>query len=159
MKNFCEALKIFVIGLIFSSMMIFSANCSADDYYSRPITQLNEFVGNWYDTNGNLVLSISSDYKVNGCPVVYYGTGAGIFKIRIDEGNKYKDIEFVGGFGSWGFSDYHEMLVMNFGKNNECVLRRTKNQRYFKSVGGIYLGMNKNQVVSKYGQPSKKVSS
>jgi len=32
MKNF-GLIKIFVIGVIFASMMIFSANCSAVDYY------------------------------------------------------------------------------------------------------------------------------
>lgn len=33
MKNFCETAKIFIICLIFSSMMIFSENCQAEDYY------------------------------------------------------------------------------------------------------------------------------
>ena len=35
MKNFYNSLKIFIIGLIFSSVMIFSENCSSYNYYVR----------------------------------------------------------------------------------------------------------------------------
>ena len=33
MKKFCEVVKVFVVGLIYSSIMIFSTNCQAVDYY------------------------------------------------------------------------------------------------------------------------------
>ena len=38
--------------------------------------------------------------------------------------------------------------------DEKIALRNTKNPHYFESVGGIYLGMSKNQVLSLYGQPS-----
>ena len=152
MKKFC-ALKIFVIGVIFSSAMIFSANCSADvDYRSVDVTYLKDIVGNWYDTKGNLVLTISSDYKLNGCPIMSVGFTAdtvALYKIVINEGNRNRTIELE--YSGSAERGYYEELEMN--KN---ILRKTKNPQYFESIGGIYLRMDKNQVVSLYGEPSKK---
>ena len=49
---------------------------------------------------------------------------------------------------------YHNMLVLNYEKNNSIALRKTKKPRYFESAGGIYLGMDKDDVIKLYGQPS-----
>lgn len=158
MKNFCEAVKIFVIGLIFSSMMIFSENCSAAlDYYSVDVTYLKDIIGNWYDSNGNLVFSISKDYKLNGCQMMSVGMvgdagGAG-YKIVYKDGGQNKYIE-VWLTGSEAIE--HDILLMNGLNSNNYALRRTKNPQYFESVGGIYLGMNQNEVLKLYGEPSAK---
>ena len=148
MKKF---LAVFTITLAFA-VFISAMTCEAS---SVPVTELKEIIGNWYDTKGNLVLKISNDYKINGCTVLDIDLGvgtAGIYKIRIDEGNRYRIIELMHSV-SWNSSD-HEMLVMNWRSSDGNSLRRTKTPRYFESVGGIYLGMDKNQVVSLYGQPS-----
>ena len=76
-----------------------------------------------------------------------------MYKIKIDEGNRYRTIELLY-TGSTEEYPEHQMLVMNWTSNNGQALRRTKEPRYFESVGGIYIGMDKNQVVSLYGQPS-----
>ena len=145
MKNFLSALMIaFVVA--------FSANiCAAG---STPVTKLKNIIGNWYDTKGNLVLSIGKDYKINGCTVTvvdYQADSAELYKIRINESNGYRDIDLI---TSGSYEGYHELLVLNFRNNNPLALRRTKIPRYVESVGGVYLGMDKNQVVSLYGQPS-----
>lgn len=148
MKKFVLSMMIVLAVAVFLPAM----TCEAS---SVPVTELKEIIGNWYDTKGNLVLKISNDYKINGCTVLDIDLvvdTAGIYKIKIDEGNRYKTIELLY-TGSNLYSD-HEMLVMNWRSSDGNSLRRTKTPRYFESVGGIYLGMDKNQVVSLYGQPS-----
>lgn len=152
MKKFFTVLMIALAVAVFLPAM----TCQALDYQSVSVTHLKWIVGNWYDSKGNLVLTISNDYKINGCAVMavgFVGDTAGMYKIRINEGTRYKDIEVCHDDG-----DYHEGLVLNWLNNNAVSLRRTKEPRYFESVGGIYLGMDKNQVVSLYGQPSSIVN-
>lgn len=139
-------MKKFLSSVIMFCIIIFSANCSADD-----ISYLKKFVGNWYDTNGNLLFTISEDYKFNGCTILSVGTYRDdIFRIRIDEGNRYREIQFAD-----TYDDYHKLIVMNYYEENPIVIRKTKEPKYFESIGGIYLGMNKNQVLSIYGDPSE----
>ena len=139
------------------AIMIFPCiNCQA---YTRTtsITNLEKIMGNWYDSKGNLALTIGRDYTINGCQVIaayftnefyslYFGAANEVY--RIIEKNGYRDINFEHYFGKNG---NHEMLIVD-GKN---TLRRTKEPRYLESIGGIYLGMDKDQIVSLYGQPSK----
>ena len=149
MKNLLEIAKIFVLALL----VIIPAKVSAIDYESVPVTYLKDIVGNWYDTKGNLVLTISSDYKVNNCQVLYlglYGESVAMYKIRINEGSNYRDIELL-----HSGSSYHEYIFVNWNSSNGYALRKTKNPQYFESVGGIYLGMDKSEVLKLYGQPSK----
>ena len=137
-------MKNFLSVMIIAFVVAFSANCSA-----ASVTDLKYITGNWYDTKGNLVLTISNDYKINGCVVMaleYNPTG--IYKIILNEGNRYSDIEL-----SYGGMDYHKTLLLNWKSNNPIPLRRTKKPRYFESIGGIYLGMDKDDVIKLYGQP------
>lgn len=149
MKKFFTALAFAFAVAVFLPAM----TCEAR---SVSVTDLKWILGNWYDSKGNLVLSISNDYKINGCTVLSvdaeYDT-AGVYEIKIDEGNRYRTIELLY-TGSADKYPEHQMLVMNWTSNNGQALRRTKEPRYFESVGGIYIGMDKNQVVSLYGQPS-----
>ena len=39
--------------------------------------------------------------------------------------------------------------------DGQTGLRRSKNPRYFESIGGMYIGMSKNEVLRLYGQPSR----
>jgi len=146
MKNLLEIAKIFVLAFL----IIVPAKVSAVDYYSVPVTDLKDIVGNWYDTKGNLVLTISSDYKINGCSIMsvgFTGDSAAFYKIKINEGGSYKDIEIRDD----GYIDYHKHLLLN----ESTYLRSSKNPKYIESVGGIYLGMGKNEVLKLYGEPSK----
>ncbi len=150
-KKFLSALTVLFAVAIFLPAMTYAEL----DYRSVPVTYLKEIIGNWYDTKGNLVLTISNDYKLNGCSIVSVGFTAdttAFYKVRIAERSGYRDIEFLN-TGSERNS-YHEVLVLNYEGNNPLVLRRTKEPRYVESIGGIYLGMDKNQVASLYGQPS-----
>ena len=161
MKNFLSAVIIALVVAI-------SANICAAEYMSRSITELNRMVGTWYDTKGNVALTISKDYSINGCKVValYSNTeyqpiftpqSVAIYTCRIAEGSGYKDIHLdYHSMPSIYLStpDYHERIILN----GKIALRRTKEPRYFESVGGIYLGMHKDEVLKLYGQPSSIVS-
>ncbi len=155
MKNLLDFFKIFLLAIV----IIIPSKVSAIDYNSVSVTELKDIVGNWYNAKGDLVLTISNDYKLNGCPILsvgYVGDTAAMYKIRINEGNHYKDIE-VAHTGSYEKYSDHEMLMMNWtDKNNVYALRRNKNPRYFESIGGIYIGMNQNEVLKIYGEPSSK---
>ena len=156
MTKLVEMVKMFILSIVVAVMLFPAMTCQAYVTYQMPkqLTDLKWIVGNWYDTNGNLVLSISNDYKINGCTVMsvdFTADTAGIYKIVINEGNGNKNIE-LWHTGSQAKS-YHEMLVIWTSNTTGSALRRTKNPQYFESIGGIYLGMDKNQVVSLYGQP------
>lgn len=138
---------------VIALLVAFSTNiCFAR---SVSVTELEDFFGNWYDSKGNLVLTISSDYRINGCIILSVDfDGTDYFTVKIVEDNGYKDI-ILGGFGNLVCEDfipnaYHRMLEVD----REFVLRDSKQKKYFESVGGIYLGMDKDQVRSLYGQPS-----
>ena len=164
MKNFFAAMMIAFIVAI-------STDCSADAIRLRDLDQI---VGDWYDLNGNVVLTISSDHKFNGRKILSfrllsaaeYGKITGVdgdfgdtevHLFKIEDGTRAQEIliEYWHQMSYNTIIDYHEHLVLNLGRDDEIRLRRTKEQRYFESVGGIYLGMNKNQVAALYGQPSR----
>ena len=149
-------MKKFFTALTVALVVVISAHCSAADYRPVSVTYLKSIIGNWYDAKGNLVLSISNDYKINGCTVMsvdYVADMVGMYKVKVDEGNRYRTIELM--YGESQNSSDHEILMLNHGSNNEIALRKTKEPRYFESVGGIYLGMGKDEVLKLYGQPSR----
>lgn len=147
--------KIF-LALIALLVVLSTSSCSAR---SVSVTELEDFFGDWYDSKGNLVLAISSDYRINGCIILSVDfDGTDYFTIRIAEKNGHRDIK-MGGCGnplSNRYFDssnaYHRMIVVD----DKIVLRDSKRQKYVESVGGIYLGMDKDQVLSFYGRPSSK---
>ena len=62
MIKFVAMAKLFIVSIVAAAMMIPMMTCQAN--YTLPITFLNNFVGNWYDPNGNLVLKIDgNDYN------------------------------------------------------------------------------------------------
>lgn len=155
-------MKKFLSAMIVALVVAVSAQCSAMNSVS--VTELNRILGNWYDAKGNVVLTISNDYSINGCkvlalylnndykPIFAYQSSA-VYTCRINDGHGIKEIHLD--YHSMptiyqSTPDYHEMIVLN----GKTALRRTKEPRYFESVGGIYLGMHKDDVVKLYGQPS-----
>ncbi len=156
-----KMLKNFIAGTTVAAMIypsFVSAGMYYDsryfDYYSISTNQAfgqNAIpFGNWYDLKGNLVLTIGKDYSINGCKIIsvgYIGDTVSFYKIKIMEDNGYREI-YLHPFGS--YEGYHEILVFN----DKTPLRKTKEPQYFESIGGIYLGMDKDEVVKKYGQPS-----
>ena len=152
MKNLLEIAKIFVLALL----VIIPANCSAGDVHN-----LKNIIGDWYDTNGNLVLSVTSDYSINGCKILnceLFGLTNCIAGIRYDlkiiekTGVRNLILEHVSSYTAKKFSekDFHEMIIIDC---QNCYYRE-KNQRHYESVGGVYLGMKKNEVLKLYGEPS-----
>ena len=138
---------------VIALFVAFSANvCSAR---SVSVTELKPFFGKWYDSKGNLVLTISSDYRINGCVILSVDfDGTDNFTVKIAENNGYRDI-ILGGSGNLYCEDfipsaYYRMIVVD----DKIILRDSKQQKYFEAVGGIYLGMDKDQLLSLYGQPS-----
>ena len=159
-------MKKFFLGTLIALVVTLSANCSAE-YMSRSITELKSMVGTWYDVKGNVALTIGNDYSINGCKVValylnphyqpiFTPQSSAVYTCRIAEGSVYKDIHLDHhSMPSIYLStpDYHETIFLN----GKTVLRMTKEPRYFESVGGIYIGMSKEQVLRLYGQPSSVV--
>ena len=154
MKKLVEMVKIFILSIVLAVMMIPMMTCEASS-----ITYLKGIVGNWYNINGNVALTISSDYKLNGCQIMNLNLGGdalvGTYEITYKDGNQNKFIEF------WELSSIYEepdyqFLIMNPRNKNEYILRKTKNQRHFESVGGIYIGMSESELLRLYGAPSSK---
>ena len=154
-------MKKFLSAALIALIVTFSANICAANSWSVPITRLEHFVGTWYDSKGNLILTISKDYKINGCTVLAtYGVdyfrpvffNEGNLLCKIDEGNSPRDIYLDDYFIE--NKDYHDMIVLN----GKMILRRTKEPRYVESIGGIYLGMGQDEVLRLYGQPSSVIN-
>lgn len=147
MRKFTSFITIF-------AMMILTVNCQAAlDYREIPFSQAfgDKAIafGDWYDTSGNLVLKIGSDYTINGHKIIsvgYTGDTVAFYKIRVEGEKNYRDIELQT-FGS--YEDTHGMLIIN----NTAALRHTSEPKYFESIGGIYLGMSKSKVMEIYGEP------
>ena len=106
-----------------------------------------KFAGDWYDTNGNKVLSISNGY-INGCRIVD-GTdfaggypGAGVFIIQEAQGRKAIHLVWLG-------DGEHKTLVMN----RTIQLTNSLQKEYYESVNGVYLGMTRQQVINLLGTP------
>ena len=158
MKKYVEIMKMLIINMVVAVMIIPSMSCNAATY-SRSVTELKPMIGNWYDENGNLALTITNDYKINGCTVLdieILGADYGVstYKLKILEKNGYRDIIFD--YYSSDLSkkynelNYHEMIVID----KKTAYLKMKNKKYYESIGGIYLGMSKNQVIALYGNAS-----
>ena len=107
-----------------------------------------KIAGDWYDANGNKVLSISNGY-INGCRIVD-GTdfaggypGLGVFIIQEAQGRKAIHLEWLG-------FDEHKTLIMN--KKDQLTSKLPK--EHYESVHGVYLGMTRQQVIDLLGIPN-----
>ena len=139
----------FMLGVVFSALSLFSV--STVDAYQMSLDSVihasQKIVGDWYDTNGNKVLTISNGY-INGCPIVdgadFVGgyPGAGVFIIQEAQGRKAIHLEWMG-VGN------HKSLIMN-----KTTQLNNGSQEHYESVHGVYLGMTKEAVYNLLGKPS-----
>lgn len=140
-----------IIGII-NIFAVASANEMPEKYVNRALDLME---GQWYDINNNLVLNISNR-KINDCSVIagfdFAGGRAdaeGIFRIVEQQG--YRDLII-----EWHISHtYQDKLVLN---NTLTLHKGTAGVRYYESVGGVHLGMTKQQLLEKYGSPSHKLT-
>lgn len=96
-------------------------------------------------------LTIDGDtYKI--VSLGFTGDTAAFYKLTVDMGSSYGEIELM---STGSYKGVHSILAI---LKNNYGLRDTKNPRYNESIGGVYLGMDKDQLVSLYGQPTSKTT-
>ena len=142
-------LKLFVC-MCFSIICLFSALTveAAQMPLDLVIRTSQKVTGDWYDANGNKVLSISNGY-INGCRIVdgadFVGgyPGAGVFIIQEAQGRKAIHLQWLG-------NGDHKTLIMN---KKEQLTNKLQKEHY-ESVNGVYLGMNQQAVIDLLGTPS-----
>lgn len=142
-----------IFGIVFSILCMCSS-IAVDAYQNSldsTIRASNKVVGDWYDTSGNKVLTISNG-SINGCPIVdgadFVGgyPGAGVFIIQEAQGRKAIHLQWMG-YGE------HKTLIIN----KKVQLSTIPQRQHYESVSGIYLGMNKQEVIDLLGVPSNPV--
>lgn len=112
---------------------------------------LEVITGDWYNHNGNKVLSIGNGY-INGCPILAGFDWAGSKQfggviLRIKESSGVRDIH-INWLKGEGAGNY---VQIDKGEH----LHNTTKPYFFESVGGIYLGMTAKEIEAKYGQAQK----
>ena len=139
-----------IVGMTLSISCLFSS--LVVEAYQTPLDSVirtsQKFAGDWYDTNGNKVLSISNGY-INGCRIVD-GTdfaggypGAGVFIIQEAQGRKAIHLVWLG-------DGEHKTLIMN----RKVQLTNSLQKEYYESINGVYLGMTRQQVINLLGTPT-----
>lgn len=138
------------VCMCFSFMCLFSALIveAAQVPLDSVIRASQKVAGDWYDASGNKVLSISNGY-INGCRIVdgadFVGgyPGAGVFIIQEAQGRKAIHLQWLG-------NGEHKTLIMN----KKDPLTNQLQKEHYESVNGVYLGMNRQQVIDLLGAPS-----
>lgn len=134
----------FSIICLLSVLTIEAAQVSLDSV----IRTSQKVAGDWYDANGNKVLSIFNGY-INGCRIVdgadFVGgyPGAGVFIIQEAQGRKAIHLQWLG-------NGEHKTIIMN--KKDQLTSKLQK--EHYESVKGVYLGMNRQAVIDLLGTPS-----
>ena len=147
--------------MIASAVAIFftASDCAAAvNYRQVNLSYLNNIAGDWYSTEGDLFLSIRNErltiggktYKI--ISLGFAGDTAAFYKLTIDMGANHGELELIATGSYKGVHSVLSIVKYNYG------LRKTKEPRYYESIGGVYLGMDKNQLVSLYGQPTNKTT-
>lgn len=134
-------LKLFVC-MCFSIICLFSALTveAAQMPLDLIIRTSQKVTGDWYDANGNKVLSISNGY-INGCRIVdgadFVGgyPGAGVFIIQEAQGRKAIHLQWLG-------NGEHKTLIMN--KKDQLTNKLQK--VHYESVNGVYLEIGRAHV-------------
>lgn len=122
---------------------IFSAAEAAD--------WLEPALGDWYDMKGNQVMVVSAE-AINDCPIVglkdmvYDYPRTGSVTVREAAGDKTIKMDILG-------HKSHQYIILN----DRTPLRRSVHGDHYESVGGLHLGMTKEEVTAAYGQPDRVV--
>ena len=107
--------------------------------------------GDWYDTKGDLVLTVEGA-AINGSAVTDiedYTDGyprKGKFTIREQAGDRVMSLDLMG-------HKSHQYLIMD----NTTPLRRSIHGDHYESIGGVYLGMTQSDLEAAYGQADSTV--
>ena len=155
MKRITNLIRLLTITALFAAIFFSASDCAAMDYRTVSLSQLNDIAGDWYSTKGEQILSIrngyltikSKTYRVSS--LGFTGDTAAFYKLTGDTG---ETLELM---STGSYKGVHSVLVL---LENNYGLRNTKNPRYYESIGGVYLGMDKDQLVSLYGQPTAKTT-
>lgn len=158
MKSTIKLIRMLMTAVMLIAIFSPARDCAATDYRQVSLSQLKNIAGDWYSTNGELILSIRNErltiagdtYKI--ISLGFMGDTAGFYKLTVDMGSSYGEIELMSTGSYKGFHKILSIIKHNYG------LRDTKNPRYYESIGGVYLGMDKDQLVSLYGQPTSKTT-
>jgi len=122
-----------------------------DEYHADKVRQLIE--GQWYDNNGNALVTVSGRY-INDCEIqgIYDlagggGTAAATFRLR-EKGQEW-DVRL-----SWNIT---RTAGDSLTVNGSQTLHKSQ-ERGGESVAGIHLGMTPEEVQQKLGKPSRILS-
>lgn len=144
-----------MLGVVFSALSLFSVS-TVDAYQTSLNTVISisqKAAGDWFDVNGNKVLTISNGY-INGCPIVggtdFVGgyPGAGVFIIQEAQGRKAIHLQWMG-------DGEHKTLIIN----KKVQLSTIPQREHYESIAGVYLGMTKQEVIDLLGVPSDPIDS
>lgn len=104
--------------------------------------------GEWYDTKGELAMTVTAN-AINNCPIVglsdmtYGYPRTGTFTVAEAAGTKTIQLQLLG-------HKSHQYLIIN----DRTPLRRSIHGDHYETIGNISLGMAKDDVLAAYGQPS-----
>ena len=110
---------------------------------------LEPAAGDWYSTKGNFVMTIQGN-TINGCEILEikdYTLGyprSGTFEVVEANDTRNMKLELFG-------NKEHQYIIVD----DNMMLRRSVNPEYNESMGGIYLGMTKNDLIGLYKQPTR----
>lgn len=154
--GFMKRFRYFMAAVMFVSLLVSSSIAMA--YYDATPKILSKLQGAWYDADGNVVLNFDGD-TVNGCKVVgaYHPAGGSSdfsCTLRIVEAGGYRDLHLD--CEHLESDSYHAHVVLNFSYDDPSkgtFLLKTKEPRFYESVGGIGIDMLPSQVTFMYGAP------
>ncbi len=112
---------------------------------------LEPAAGEWYNTKGTLIMTVEGS-TINGCSVTaqpgctYDYPRTGHFTIAEAQGPRSVTLDLLG-------HKSHQYLIVD----NKTALRRSIRAEYSESIGGMYLGMTKEDLLAAYQQPANMV--
>lgn len=146
--------KTFVSVLMILCSMIFNTFALAyPGEMNSAMRRLNYMQGSWYDLSGREAYLFSNGtvngYQINNLYDVAGGGGDFGCKLGVIVNGNQEAWQLSFTNLSAGPSDYHQYMTIA-----QNVYRRSSSPRYYESIGGIFLGMPLNQLLSLYGKPS-----
>lgn len=128
-----------------------SVTAAATDTNQVVSDWLSPAAGEWYNTKGDLVMTIEGA-TINGSAVTdaeNYTDGyprKGTFTVHEQAGNRAMTLDLMG-------HKSHQYLIVD----DTMPLRRSLHGDHYESIGGIYLGMTRADLEAAYGQADSSV--